>query len=69
MTTRPTQVATPESGSDVDRTSTGTTPTSIAQFELTVLHCRIAALETALECERERRKAVVERYERLLDER
>ncbi|WP_135821914.1 hypothetical protein [Halostella litorea] len=33
------------------------------------LRARVAALETALERERERRQAVIARYERLLDER
>jgi hypothetical protein len=65
MTTRSDSVAAPpvQSGSD------GSVPASVYELRITVLRCRIAALERELEAERERRKAVVTRYERLLDER
>ena len=42
---------------------------SALQLQVTLMRCHIAALEQELTAERERRQAVVDRYERLLAER
>jgi hypothetical protein len=39
------------------------------ELEIALLHQRIAQLESAVEAEREQRQAVVDRYERLLQNR
>jgi len=44
-------------------------PPTTHRSQLTLLRCRVAALETMLLVERRRRQAVIDRYEKLLDER
>lgn len=44
------------------------TPSTIYQVQIAMLRSHVAMLETALEREREQRQAVVDRYERVLDE-
>jgi len=66
MTTRPENVVTPQSPS-TERTESR--PPAIHRLEVAILQCRIAELERELEAEQERRQAVVDRYERLLDKR
>jgi hypothetical protein len=65
MTTRPDSVAAPPVQLDSERP----VPASTYELQIAVLRCRIAALERELEAERDRRQAIVTRYERLLDER
>jgi hypothetical protein len=65
MTTLSDSVAAPS----IQSASEQPVPASTYELQITVLRCRIAALERELEAERERRKAIVTRYERLLDER
>jgi len=65
MTTRSDSVAAPP----VELETGQSVPASPYELQIAVLRCRIAALERELEAERERRKAIVTRYERLLDER
>jgi hypothetical protein len=64
MTTRSDSVAAPPIQSESEQS----VPASAYELQITVLRCRIAALERELEAERERRQAIVTRYERLLDE-
>jgi len=44
-------------------------PPTTYRSQLTLLQCRVTALQTMVLIERRRRQAVVDRYERLLDER
>lgn len=69
MTTHPERVATPQSPSLPDRSEPRAVSTTVRNLQLAILECRVAALEEELEAERERRQAVVDRYERLLAER
>ena len=42
---------------------------SALELQVTLMECHVAALERELAAEREKRQAVVDRYERLLSER
>jgi len=48
--------------------STRQTPSTIYQIQIALLRSQVATLETALEREREHRQAVIDRYERVIDE-
>ena len=52
-----------------DRRERRAVSTTVRELQVAILECRVAALEQQLETERERRQAVVDRYERLLAER
>ena len=69
MTTRPDSVAPPEPSVTSGRADTRRLSATIRRLQRRLLRCRIAVLERELEAERERRKAIVTRYERLLEER
>jgi len=69
MTTHPDRVATPQSPSLPDSPERRAVSTTVQDLQIAILECRVAALEQQLEAERERRQAVVDRYERLLAER
>jgi len=55
--------------STVQHSEAGQLPASARSLRISLLECQVEALERELERERERRQAVVDRYERLLDER
>jgi len=63
-------VSTIDSGerSDAPLPSSRQTPSTIYQVQIAMLRSQVAMLETALEREREHRQAVVDRYERVLDD-
>ncbi|MFC7075095.1 hypothetical protein [Haloarcula halophila] len=61
MEARDTAVATP--------TVADAAPNARYELEIALLHRRIAQLESTVEAERRQRQAVVDRYERLLEER
>jgi len=69
MTTHPESVATPQSPSLPDARDGQPVSATVKALQVAILECRVAALEQQLEAERERRQAVVDRYERLLAER
>jgi len=60
-------VATPPSPTLPDQDREPLRSSTVYQLQIAVLRCRIAALEAELERERQRRQAVVDRYERLID--
>ncbi|WP_135303505.1 hypothetical protein [Haloarcula amylovorans] len=71
MPTRPTGVASPPPTPAIERDlvtphRTANTP---SQYHLLLLRYQITALEMELECERQRRQEIIDRYERLLAER
>ena len=45
------------------------TAPSVAQLQIALLQCQVETLRRELKAERERRQAIVTRYEQLLDER
>ncbi|MFB6222741.1 MAG: hypothetical protein ABEH86_03585 [Haloarcula sp.] len=49
--------------------TTRQTPSTIYQIQIALLRSQVETLETALEQEREYRQAVVDRYERVIDDR
>jgi hypothetical protein len=53
----------------VQRSDVGQLSAAARRLRIELLECQVEALERELEIERERRQAVVDRYERLLDER
>ncbi|MDS0260207.1 hypothetical protein NDI56_12455 [Haloarcula sp. S1CR25-12] len=69
MTTHPKRVATPQSPSLPDRSDTKPVSATVMKLQLTVMQHRIETLQQQLVAERERRQAVIDRYERLLAER
>jgi len=69
MITHPDRVATARTPALPDRRERQPVSANVRELQMTVLECRVAALEQQLEAERERRQAVVDRYERLLAER
>jgi len=69
MTTHPERVASPQSPSLPDQRDGRPVSSTVKELQVAILECRVAALEQQLEAERERRQAVVDRYERLLAER
>ena len=69
MTTRPDSVAPPQPSVTTETADARRISATIRQLQITLLECQVAALERELRAERERRKAVVTRYEQLLDER
>ncbi|MBX0286739.1 hypothetical protein [Haloarcula salinisoli] len=69
MTTHPERVASPQSPTVPDSREERPISTTVQALRVAVLECQVAALEQQLEAERERRQAVVDRYERLLAER
>jgi len=69
MTTHPERAASPQSPTLPDPREGRTVSQSVMELRVAILECRVAALEQQLEAERERRQAVVDRYERLLAER
>ena len=69
MTTHPDRVASPQSPSLPESREGRPVSTTVQELQVAILECRVAALEQQLEAERERRQAVVDRYERLLAER
>jgi len=69
MTTHPERVATPQSPSLPGPRERQSTSSTVMELQVAILEYRVAALEQQLEAERERRQAVVDRYERLLAER
>jgi len=69
MTTHPERVATPQSPTLPDPRERQSTSSTVMELQVAILEYRVTALEQQLEAERERRQAVVDRYERLLAER
>jgi len=70
MASRPIEVATPdEQEPALAGTDDGPAPSTIYQIEIAVLRSQITKLEVEIENERRRRQSVVDRYERLLEER
>ncbi|WP_324665067.1 hypothetical protein [Haloarcula sediminis] len=69
MTTHPDRVAPPRSPTVPDSREARAVSTTVQELQVAVLECHVAALEQQLEAEREKRQAVVDRYERLLAER
>jgi diacylglycerol kinase family enzyme len=69
MTTHPERVATPQSPSLPDHRDRQPVSTAVRELQLAIMEYQIAALEQELEAERERRQAVVDRYERMLADR
>jgi len=69
MTTHPERVASPQSPSVPDARDCRPVSSTVQELQVAILECQVAALEQHLEAERERRQAVVDRYERLLAER
>ncbi|WP_262179150.1 hypothetical protein [Haloarcula laminariae] len=69
MTTHPERVATPRSPGLPENRERPSVSTAVRELQIALLECRVAALEQQLEAEREKRQAVVDRYERLLAER
>ncbi|MDS0282557.1 hypothetical protein [Haloarcula onubensis] len=69
MTTHPEHVATPRSPTHPDPRRRGAGATTVQELQVAILEQRIATLEQQLEAERERRQAVVDRYERVLADR
>lgn len=69
MATRNENQETRLSLSTVQHSEAGHLPASARSLRIALLECQVEALERELERERERRQAVVDRYERLLDER
>ena len=65
MTARPEEATTPRPKVTDDRRQ----PPSVDQLRIALLQRRVAALEQELEAERERRQAIITRFERLLYER
>jgi len=61
-------VAPPRVESTGERERPAAASTRIAEFRITILQSQIAALERDLEAERDRQQAVVDRYERILEE-
>lgn len=69
MITHPNRVGSADPQAVPDRTDPRPASTTVRELQVAVLRCRVAALEQELVAERERRKAVVDRYERILRER
>ena len=69
MPTHPERPATPESSTLSGLRERQAVSTTAQELQVALLECRVAALEQQLAAERERRQAVVDRYERLLAER
>jgi len=67
--THPERPATPESSTLSGPRERRAVSTTVQELRVALLECRVAALEQQLAAERERRQAVVDRYERLLAER
>ena len=69
MTTHPERVVAPQSPTLPTPRERRPTSTTVRELQVAVLECRVTALEQQLDVERERRQAVVDRYERLLADR
>jgi len=69
MTTHPEKVAAPQPPPLPEPGERRSVSNSVLKRQVTLMQCHIAALEQELEAERERRQAVVDRYERILAER
>lgn len=68
MTTHPERVAPPQPPTLPESGERRSVSKSVLKLQVTLMECHITALEQELEAERERRQAVVDRYERILAE-